>query len=62
LDVRRVKLDDGPTVMVFTFPPSSNDLHNRYMSGEKLPLDDIRHVERAERVFKGYLHRLSTSM
>jgi len=32
------------------------------MSGEKLPLDDIRHVERAERVFKGYLHRLSTSM
>jgi len=62
LDVKRIKLEDGPYVLVFTFPPDSKDLYERYMRGEKLPVEDIREVERAERVFKGYLHRFSASM
>jgi len=62
LDVKRVKLEDGPYVLVFTFPADSQDLYERYMRGEKLPVEDIREVERAERVFKGYLHRFSASM
>lgn len=61
-DVKRIKLPDGPYVLLFTFPPSSNDLHEKYMRGEPLPVDDIRHVERAERIFKGFLHRLSATM
>lgn len=62
IDVKRIKLEDGPYVLVFTFPPDSQDLYERYMRGEKLPIEDIREVERAERVFKGYLHRFSASM
>lgn len=62
LDVKRIKLEEGPYVLIFTFPPSSQELYERYMRGEKLPIEDIREVERAERVFKGYLHRYSASM
>lgn len=54
--VERIRSDNGQMVSMFHFTgEAAHKLYQDYKHGLPLPVPDIRDVERAEKIFKGFI-------